>query len=90
MKTFYFNTGVKPWYPGPPSGVLIRGEWHIPFDCEDVPDNAIFQYACTDAEKEKNNPDFIVRKIHNSAICSEYAVFLDVNRWLNTSSGVES
>ena len=76
MKTFYFNTGVKPCYPGPETGVLIRGEYHIPFDCEDVPDNAIFKYACANAEAEKKDPNFIVRKIHNSKLISEYAVFI--------------
>lgn len=75
-KTFYFNTGVKYCnYPYLCEGQIERGGTkQIPFDCEDVPEGATFQFAC-------DNPDlhpeagYIVREIHNSALHSKYAYF---------------
>ena len=79
MKTFRFNTGVKPYAHNPPvhimPGHLVDGNgvMVIPFDCEDVPDGAIFMYAC---DHLSSMPDsVIVREIHNSALLSKYAYF---------------
>jgi hypothetical protein len=41
MKTFYFNTGVKPFnhlpaVPVTPGNVIRAGTIQIPFDCEEV------------------------------------------------------
>jgi len=48
MKTFYFNTGVRPYEHNPPvklgkGEVLKGGVIQVPFDCEDVPDRCGFQ-----------------------------------------------
>jgi hypothetical protein len=79
MKTFYFDTGVVPYGHIPPI-VLSEGEvWRggtkqIPFQCEDVPDDAIFQFACSNPSLNESKY-LLVRKIHNSALVSEYAYF---------------
>lgn len=48
MRTFFFNTGVKIWVNSSISGGIDSGNGTvvIPFDCEDVPENATFKYAC--------------------------------------------
>jgi hypothetical protein len=75
MKTFYFNTGVT-------IGSLSKGQiWSsngvkvIPFDCEDVPDNAIFLHACDTDTFPPNCPHIIKREIHNSSLRSKFAFF---------------
>lgn len=79
MKTFYFNTGVLPYgHSNPPLKLMpyqvIRdGTVQIPFDVEDVPECAVFRHASNKSEPEY--PSWIVRKIHNSGLCSEYAHF---------------
>lgn len=76
MRTFYFNTGVKVHNnpTGPIGGTLsTNGVWIIPFDCDDVPDNATFVYACDSSTPLTKNT--IVRKIHNSGLLSKYAHF---------------
>lgn len=79
MKTFYFNTGVRPYaHTNPPLGLMpyqvIRGDTvQIPFDVEDVPECAVFRHASGHSEPEY--PNWIVREIHNSGMCSKYAHF---------------
>ena len=87
IKTFYFDTGVKPidtsWRPhhsGTREIPLCKGQvWRngtkqIPFDCEDVPDGATFAFAC-DYPDMKGYEGFIIRQIHNSTLISKYAYF---------------
>jgi hypothetical protein len=75
MKTFYFNTGVTLCNTeGLSAGQIWRnGTKQIPFDCEDVPDNATFLFACDNSEP--NSEDVIVRLIHKSTLVSKYAHF---------------
>lgn len=82
MKTFYFNTGVKGFGHNPPVKLGKGQIWSsngiklIPFDCEDVPPKAHFWFACDNPElSESKREGVIVRKIHNSTLCSEYAYF---------------
>ena len=81
IKTFYFNTGVKfSDYPYLCEGQVERGGTkQIPFDCEDVPDNATFMYGRDDPNLfATNDPQYdkvIVREIHNSTLMSKYAYF---------------
>lgn len=77
MKTFYFNSGVKPWNCSglKPGEKFINNEKHEPFDCEDVPDNATFLYMCNNPELELNNNSIIVREAFNTRMASKYAYF---------------
>lgn len=81
MRTFYFNTGVRPYNHNPPikisKGEVLRGGTkQIPFDCNDVPENAVFMFACDNPDlKVLKYGDFIVREIFNSVLCSKYAYF---------------
>jgi hypothetical protein len=82
MKTFYFNTGVRIYDHNPPVP-LCKGQISspngvkiIPFDCDDVPDNATFRFACDNPNlKEASYAHIIVREIHNSTLISKYAYF---------------
>ena len=82
MKTFYFNTGVRPFDHNPPAGMAFmkgfkdsgNGVYVIPFDCEDVPDNAIFQYACDHVIP--GDEHLLKREMFNTALVSKYAFFL--------------
>jgi len=48
----------------------------IPFDCDNVPNNAQFKFACDNPElKESKYENWIVREIFNSTLCSKYAYF---------------
>ena len=74
MKTFYFNTGVKisvnPHIKGgvdSGNGIVV-----IPFQCDDVPDNAIFLHACDNPNPA--NERIIVREIKGE-LHSKYAHF---------------
>lgn len=76
MRTFYFNTGVKPWVNSylAEGDKFINNERHIPFDCEDVPEGATFAFGCDDPNL---HPDagYIVREMHNTTMRSKYAYF---------------
>lgn len=87
MKTFYFNTGVRQGIPenerhikGARPVPLCDGQvWRngtkqIPFDCEDVPENATFLYA-SPYNNIPSGDNVIIRKIHNSTMCGEFAYF---------------
>jgi hypothetical protein len=68
QKTFYFDTGVRPYNFNPPvkpyGRQIIRGTIQIPFICEDVPDNAFFKFACDNGElPEAKHSNILVRKI---------------------------
>lgn len=76
MKKFYFNTGVNAKrYPAKKQfGQVDRhGTVQIPFECDNVPENAIFLYACNRVDDVAS--DMIFRKIHNSSLMSKYAIF---------------
>ena len=81
MKEFTFNTGVRPFDHNPPAGMAFikgfrdsgNGVYVIPFYCENVPEKAIFKFAC-DTFKE-DTKEIICRKIYNSALLSKYAYF---------------
>ncbi|HLO91600.1 MAG TPA: hypothetical protein VK172_10595 [Lentimicrobium sp.] len=85
IKRFYFNTGVRPetvFNPPFPyeyhrnKGNVIRGTLLIPFDCDNVPDNASFYMACDNPElPEAKNPNIIVREIVGGNMVSKYAYF---------------
>jgi hypothetical protein len=76
-KTFYFNTGVRPYIHNPPvkvgPGQIIKGgTLQIPFDCEDVPENAFFKFGCDDPNIRGG---YLVRPILNSTLLSKFAYF---------------
>lgn len=80
MKTFYFDTGVRPYNFYPPvklsKGHVIRGgTMQIPFDCENVPEGAEFTHTCDKATQDHYR-DFVA-EIHNSALGSRYAHFFN-------------
>lgn len=77
MQKLNFNTGVKIWdNPHIKGGVNSEnGTVVIPFECEDVPKNAIFLYACNNGKLEATHSNIIVREIHNSQLHSKYAYF---------------
>lgn len=76
-RTFHFNTGVRKQDPShQPAGIDSgNGVYHIPFDCIDVPPQAVFKYACNNPDLKPGNPLVLVREIHNSQIVSKYAYF---------------
>jgi hypothetical protein len=78
FKTFYFNTGVRIGS----GAALCQGQiWRdgvkmIPFDCENVPDGAVFMFACDTANApESKLPCFIAREIYSTSLLSKYAYF---------------
>lgn len=83
MKTFYFNTGVRPETVNNPSfpyeyhekiGNVIRGTLLIPFKCNKVPKGATFAFACDNPDL--NPGQYIVREIIDSpGMASKYAYF---------------
>jgi len=87
IRTFYFNTGVNPANVHNPEfpyeyhkrvgNVIRNGVLQIPFDCENVPENATFKFLTSNPElDEAKNPEIIVRKVLNSSMASEYAYFI--------------
>lgn len=77
-RTFYFNTGVKPWNTNVERQIahghkFINNEMHIPFDCDDVPENATLAFLCDNIKLAR--PNLIAREIHNTTMCSRYAFF---------------
>lgn len=76
MKKFYFNTGVKIWNNPHIKGGIDSGNGTvvIPFEC-DVPEGAVFMYACDNPNLHPDNPNIIVAEIHNSGLISKYAYF---------------
>jgi len=82
MKTYYFNTGVRPenvinfpYEYHRKVGNEIHGTLVIPFQCEDVPEGAKFLYACDELRIDKTRTDVIVRKIISGNLYSKYAYF---------------
>ena len=80
-KTFYFNTGVRPWNRSKLFGEQIwkDGTIQIPFTCENVPNGAKFLFACNIHDCwELRLKSIIVRRIldygHNGLL-SKFAYF---------------
>lgn len=82
VRTFEFNTRVRPssgakLCPGQVWRMGLSGEpvKVIPFQCEDVPEGAIFAFAAPSADLYPH-AGFIVREIlPGSALVSKYAYF---------------
>ena len=78
MKKFYFNTGVRPENG---IGLYADQEWingvkQIPFYVKDIPDNAQFVFAADNPNlPEAKQDSFIVRKMYNTSMVSDYAYF---------------
>ena len=80
MRTFYFNTGVRVYtHHSPPIHVAKgnrvdgNGVLKIPFNCEDVPNNATFKFACDSTPPGSEH--LLKREIHNSNLLSKFAFF---------------
>lgn len=76
IRTFQFNTGVKySDYPFLSKGQTVSGDAKvIPFNCEDVPQNAKFEFACDDPNLYEGS-GYIVREMFNTSMLSKYAYF---------------
>jgi hypothetical protein len=83
MKTFYFDTGVRPetvhsppfaWDYHKRIGNVVRDTLLIPFQCEGVPENAIFKFACDFPEADKSG-QLLVVPIVGGNMLSKYAFF---------------
>lgn len=77
-RKFYFDTGVRPWIhtspvPVMPGNVVRGGTLQIPFECDDVPDGAIFVFACDHAPP--GHEDLLMREMHNTRMVSKFAFF---------------
>ena len=79
MKTFYFDTGVRVHGHTPPARVTpgnvvsSNGILMVPFDCEGVPENALFECACDHTPPGRRH--LLRFEIHNSNLISKYAFF---------------
>lgn len=79
-RTFFFNTGVRPYNNPHLYGKQVwrNGTKQIPFTCENVPENAHFQFAC-DNPNLPESKYMLVREILDSGpkgILSKYAYFI--------------
>jgi hypothetical protein len=78
MKTFYFNTGVRPG-ASPLYGNQIwrNGTKQIPFGVSDnIPDNASLMFLCSNPNlPESKIPSVVVEPVFNTDMCSKYAYF---------------
>lgn len=82
MSLFYFNTGVTPQSGAGLFGCQVwrGGTKQIPFECEGVPSDAVFLFACDfDNLPEAKEKNVIVSKIVNAeakgGLLSKYAYF---------------
>jgi hypothetical protein len=85
MRTFYFNTGVKPQnisnfpyeYHKKVGNVIRDGVLQCPYDC-DAPENATPMFLCSNPNLDESKyPDVIVREVFNTSMHSKY-VYLNV------------
>ena len=80
MTKFYFNTGVNPAnvtnYSGLYGNQVIRGGTvQIPFEC-DVPENAVFMFACDSNDLPEADTCLVAEiKRPNKCMLSKYAYF---------------
>ena len=82
MRTFYFNTGVKPYNTNVEMQIeagnkFVNGELHMPFQVsDDVPENARLCSLTNNArELYGNDSNFIVAEVLGGKLHSKYAVF---------------
>lgn len=81
MRTFYFNSGVKPWntdvkMQAERGNVFIRGELHHPFQVsDDVPENAYLKCLMDKPHEHYSSDDFIIAEVLGGNMHSKYAVF---------------
>ncbi len=79
IRTFCFDTGVKvyaftPPIPVQPGNIVsANGILLIPFQCEDVPERAIFKFACD--TNPPGSEHLLKREILSSNMVSKYAFF---------------
>jgi hypothetical protein len=80
-RTFYFNTGVKPWNTDPIMQVgrgntFINNELHIPYIVSgDVPENARPVCLMDNPFEHYNEKYFIIAEVVGGGMHSKYAVF---------------
>ena len=79
MRTFYFNTGVKPHNCNGLYGNQIwrGGTKQIPFDVsDDIPNNAALLFLCDNPNlPDAKYPGVIVTPVFNTDMISKYAYF---------------
>lgn len=78
LQRFMFNTGVQvnahtPPVAVTPGNVVRDGILQIPFYCEDVPNGAVFMFACDSVPPGCEH--LLVREMHNTNLLSKYAFF---------------
>lgn len=84
-RTFYFNSGVKPWNTDVEmqtrrGNKFINGELHHPFEVSmDVPDNARLVCLMNEPFEYYNDNDFIIAEVLGGNMASKYAVFRKSN-----------
>ncbi len=91
IKTYQFNTGVRPFDHDPPAGMAFmdgyidsgNGVYVIPFQCEEVPVGYSFKFSCDNPNMDKEQNPFcysgnIIRRdiLPGSAMMSKYAYFV--------------
>jgi len=80
-KTFYFNSGVKPWNTNfewqiEKGNKFINNELHHPFIVSDnVPDNARLNCLMDNPFEHYNSKNFIIAEVLGGNVHSKYAVF---------------
>lgn len=80
-KTFYFNSGVKPWNTDVERQIqagnkFINGELHHPFEVSsDVPDGSILISLMDEPFEHYNEKYFIIAEVLGGNMHSKYAVF---------------
>ena len=81
MKTFYFNSGVKPWNTNVDMQLkrgnkFINNELHHPYIVEDdIPENSSMVCLCDKPHELYNEKYFIISKIVGGNMASKYAIF---------------
>lgn len=81
MKTFYFNSGVKPWSTNVEMQIkrgskFMNNELHHPFQVDDnVPDNAILKCLMDKPFEHYSEDNFIIAEVLGGNMHSKYAIF---------------
>lgn len=91
ITTFYFNTGVRPDpCANPPiqayakfGQVVKGGVIQIPFQVENVPENALLKFLCDnpDLPEGKSSNCIVAKLLPGSGMLSEYAYFQIPANW---------
>ena len=81
MKTFYFNSGVKPWNTNAERQVdegnkFINNELHHPFNVsDDVPDEARLVCLMDEPFDHYSEKYFFIAEVMGGNMVSKYAIF---------------